>query len=552
MAHGTLIHMAQYYNSIKTMKTAKVGTIMPWCGDGFSGFGAGNVPKGWELCDGESRDASQYPLLVSILGTTYGGSISGTFPNYTGTFNVPDITNRLMIDLEKEHLNSAEFQYGQGDVLNTVIDNAGTKFGSLISDFGTTEVIKTIWSANSDIDFTLKAGLTLSGKYTGLAISDPDFQTSVTTMNRKLGINHTPAHPHSDNIQTASASFIGPAVFTSAQVQASGNTPHPNCNAVVSKNHTCDLLPSANQAPSWQQGRTLCAYYGDEQYEHTIPLMDRFQDFVNDPGKDYWSKVPATDWFSGTTPTRNSPQAPSQNYNFVDTKGFSTTFPATPVKTHAIPAWTGLIPKPQLFGGRRNFYGFGTGSTYQGVTDNPEDATKWFTVSNVNVGNASTEFALPAGTNIKTTVTESGVTFYKYDKIRPYKLVDGAPFAKGTYITEITRSGTSDANYIYTIKLSLPTITAATGTTVTFKEGTFGTTMSTSGDNNPDSTSYISHNHGSFDIQMSRGSLNPPATHPVPSISIGSVSPDNLNDALNIIVDTSQPAMNVVYLIKAY
>lgn len=533
------------------MKTAKVGTIMPWCGDGFSGFGAGNVPRGWELCDGEERDASQYPLLASVLGTTYGGSFTGTFPNYTGTFVVPDITNRLMVDLEKDYLNFTEFQYGQGDVLNTVIDNAGTKFGDLIDGFGTTQVVKTIWSANADIDFTLPAGLTLTGKFTQLAISDPDFQTSVTTLNRKLGINHTPAHPHADNIQTASASFIGPAVFTSAQVQASGNTPHPNCASVVSKNHTCDLLPSTNQAPSWQQGRTLCAYYGDEQYEHTLPLMDRFQDFVNDTGKDYWSKVPATDWHTGT-PTRNSPQAPNQSYNFVDTKGFTNTFAATPMKTHAIPAWTGLIPKPQLFGGRRNFYGKETGSTYQGVTDNPEDSSKWFTVSNVSVATGATEFNLPIGTDIRTSKTEGSITFYAYDKVRPYKLVDGTAFAKGTYVTEVTRTGTSDATYLYTVKLSLPTIAAASGMTVTFKEGTFGTTLSNTGDNNPNSTSFISHNHGSFDIQMSRGSLNPPATHPVPSISIGSVNPDNLNDALNIIVDTAQPSMNVVYLIKAY
>lgn len=533
------------------MKTAKVGTIMPWGGDGFSGFGAGNIPKGWELCDGEVRDASQYPLLASVLGTTYGGTITGIFPNYSGTFVVPNISNRVMIDLEKDHLALPEFQYGQGDVLNTVIDSAGTKFGDLISDFGTTQVIKTIWSANADIDFTLPAGLTLVGKYTQLGITDPDFQTSVTTLNRKLGINHTPAHSHADSILTASASFIGPAVFTSAQVQASGNTAHPNCPQIASKNHTCDLLPSANQAPSWQGGRTLCAYYGDEQYENTLPYMDKFQDFVNDAGKDYWSKVPATDWHSGT-PTRNSPQAPSQSYNFTDTKGFTSTFPTVPIKTHAIPAWTGLIPKPQIFGARRNFYGKETGSTYQGVTDNPEDSTKWFSVSNVNVGNGVTEFTLPAGTDIRTSKTESGVTFYAYDKVRPYKLVDGTPFAKGTYITEVTRAGTSDANYVYTIKLSLPTIAAAVATTVTFKEGTFGTTLSNTGDNNPNNISFISHNHGSFDIQMSRGSLNPPATHPVPSISIGSVSPDNLNDALNIIVDTSQPAMNIVYLIKAY
>ena len=51
---------------------------------------------------------------------------------------------------------------------------------------------------------------------------------------------------------------------------------------------------------------------------------------------------------------------------------------------------------------------------------------------------------------------------------------------------------------------------------------------------------------------MSRGSLNPPATFPLNDISIGDVSPDNLNDALNIIVNTDQASMNIVYLIKAF
>ena len=38
--------MAQFYNSIKTMKTARVGTILPWAGDGNKGFLPSNIPKG--------------------------------------------------------------------------------------------------------------------------------------------------------------------------------------------------------------------------------------------------------------------------------------------------------------------------------------------------------------------------------------------------------------------------------------------------------------------------------------------------------------------------
>ena len=47
----------------------------------------------------------------------------------------------------------------------------------------------------------------------------------------------------------------------------------------------------------------------------------------------------------------------------------------------------------------------------------------------------------------------------------------------------------------------------------------------------PDDSAFTSHNHGTFDIQMSRGSLNAPFTFPLNDISIGSVSPDNLDDA---------------------
>ena len=124
--------------------------------------------------------------------------------------------------------------------------------------------------------------------------------------------------------------------------------------------------------------------------------------------------------------------------------------------------------------------------------------------------------------------------------------------AKGTYITEIEREGTDDSDWVYTIKLSLATIGASSNATVIFREGTWPTSMSNFHSQDPDDAAFTSHNHGTFDIQMSRGSLNAPFTFPLNDISIGSVSPDNLDDALNIIIDTDQASMNIVYLIKAY
>ena len=63
--------MAAYYDSIKSMRTAKIGTILPWGGDGGNGFLASNIPKGWIVCDGSTKDASDYPLLASMICLLY-------------------------------------------------------------------------------------------------------------------------------------------------------------------------------------------------------------------------------------------------------------------------------------------------------------------------------------------------------------------------------------------------------------------------------------------------------------------------------------------------
>ena len=92
--------MAQNYGSIKSMKTAKIGTIMLWAGDGNDGDLLSNVPTGWILCDGRVYPGSRYPLLTSVLGNSYGGTpLTGDFPHYVGTIKLPDITGRCMMDL---------------------------------------------------------------------------------------------------------------------------------------------------------------------------------------------------------------------------------------------------------------------------------------------------------------------------------------------------------------------------------------------------------------------------------------------------------------------
>ncbi|MCR9099462.1 MAG: tail fiber protein [bacterium] len=60
---------------------APVGAIAPFPA------AAGNVPNGWLLCDGASYDATFYPALFAVIGTTYGAE-----PN--NRFLVPDLRGR--------------------------------------------------------------------------------------------------------------------------------------------------------------------------------------------------------------------------------------------------------------------------------------------------------------------------------------------------------------------------------------------------------------------------------------------------------------------------
>ena len=542
--------MAQFYNTIKSMKTARVGTIMPWGGDGNEGFTSANVPKGWRVCDGRELNAIDFPLLASELGDTYGGSMIGEFPDYTGTFILPNLTNRCMIDLEKAYLGDPTYQYGQANAYNVC--------ATLVEDYGATVVVPTLIAANADIDFLFPdPNVNLVGKYTGQSISDPDFFATISTLNRKLGMNHTPAHQHPGTFISARAGFFGAEAFTSTQVQLGGSQSHARCGHIVkSAPNECSFDPDEQAATSWRNGKQMIAYYGDDMHEDTLPVMDTFHEYISDTGKDYWSTVPAASWHDGT-PTNNSPTGDyAINYSgdsftdahFYNPMGNDPTTTDKPI--HYNLAWTGLFPRPLVFANRRNFYGTDTGSNLNGIPDNPEDPANKFTVA-ATIPASNSKFSLPAGTDIRTQKTSGTSTWYQYDKIRPFKMVIGPGFKKGSYITEIKRTGNNDSDYVYEITLNQNTNDTG-GSTVTFQEGTYGTTLNTFSSTDPNDTTFTSHNHGTFDIQMAVGSLKPETTKPVTNVSLGNVNPQNFDNALNIIVDIAQPSMIVTYLIKAF
>ena len=55
--------MASNYETQKKMRAAQVGTIMPWVGDNAS------KPDGWLECNGQTIEATDYPILASVIGS---------------------------------------------------------------------------------------------------------------------------------------------------------------------------------------------------------------------------------------------------------------------------------------------------------------------------------------------------------------------------------------------------------------------------------------------------------------------------------------------------
>ena len=100
------------YEAEKRMRGAAIGTILPWSGD------QGTVPKGWMACNGQVLEATNYPVLASILGNTYGptnGLNGRVYPEYlTGdTFALPQLNTRLLADYEESYVSVAALQAGQ-------------------------------------------------------------------------------------------------------------------------------------------------------------------------------------------------------------------------------------------------------------------------------------------------------------------------------------------------------------------------------------------------------------------------------------------------------
>ena len=308
------------------MKSAPVGTIMPWGGQSSSGNNPQNIPHGWLVCDGRTFEANDYPLLASMIGNTYGptdDSIVGNFPDFDegDVFRVPNLNGRSMVDLEKSYLQDAKYQFGQSD--------AEAVIGDLISDDGTGVTPPTIYSADTDLKFQLDPIDTMAGKIQNINLNDPTWSKTYYTLGRKLGIDHTPGHKHGGQYTTAFPSGKYVQVFEAPNVELSGSPNYESANLTGIQN--------TDTADSWPNGYGSMTYYD----ENTLVLTNESKTFTQD-------QVPEAN-LARTIPSHGaSTDAFADNYNY----------------NHHMKQHTGVFPPPVTIFGRPNYYNGDVGTTY--------------------------------------------------------------------------------------------------------------------------------------------------------------------------------------------
>ena len=320
-----------FYNRLKTMKSAPVGTIMPWGGQSSSGNNPNNIPTGWIACDGRTFEANDYPLLASMIGNTYGPtdtSIVGNFPDYEDgdTFRVPNLNGRSMVDLEKSYLLDADYQFGQPDAYDVI--------GDLVDGDGTTVTPPTIYSADTDLKFQLDPIDTMAGKIQNIALNDPTWSKTYYTIGRKLGIDHTPGHKHKGQYTTAFPSGKYVQVFQAAVAETTGNPNYESANLTgVTNSDTADIWPAGFGS--------LTYYEGEGANAGNLILTNESKSFTNDsiPSQGATRTIPGHGAYTS---------AFSDSYNY----------------QHYMKQHTGVFPPPVTIFGRSNYYNGDVNQTY--------------------------------------------------------------------------------------------------------------------------------------------------------------------------------------------
>ena len=197
-----------FYQQSKTARAAVIGTIIPWTGP------IGTIPNGWIICDGQKLLARDFPLLAQAIGDTYNSGLSdfsGNFPGYSGSITIPDLNNRVLMDIEDSYFTNVALG-GTGKTIDTDPD-ARALLSPLIGDNvdnGATTIFTDVFI---DVVFTLNDRTGYSGKITGNTFTPGEGARTLYFGPRKLGHQHIPRHNHTGTYETISlASATTPGI----------------------------------------------------------------------------------------------------------------------------------------------------------------------------------------------------------------------------------------------------------------------------------------------------------------------------------------------------
>ena len=136
---------------------------------------------------------------------------------------------------------------------------------------------------------------------------------------------------------------------------------------------------------------------------------------------------------------------------------------------------------------------------------------------------------------------------------------------EGTYIQSIewvkdANNTAASGNYKLLLNQNVGTgdveTVAGWGSVVTglkFRDGTYPTTLNTgSTAKDPLESSFQSHNHGSFEIAQTLGTMVGPPSHTAADGDGSALAAQSIENALNIACDTTQPSLTMTFIIKAY
>lgn len=287
------------YGTLKTMKGASIGTIMPWVGD-LTG-----IPPGWLICNGQTINASAYPLLTQNIGNTYGGSgFSGTFPEYTGEIALPAISQRALQDIESSYFGTPGDNTSTNEALAALVAPGTTS--SLLGE-NTDNGVGTSYSAYTDINFSYTPENDFAGKLTGARLNEFFGSKTVFSSPRKLGRRHVTIHGHPTTFTTIFAGSDGSKPGTGvaawgeinyriqrasfddadyAQVQAQLNIQYTNqqgfgggAPGVVIANVDGEL-PTINLKPFFVEGSPISNWFGPYQVRGTANSNSADEFFV--------------------------------------------------------------------------------------------------------------------------------------------------------------------------------------------------------------------------------------------------------------------------------